>query len=178
MQGATDAALGQERADNTSALIVAQKASALPLENQQSRMYQFVEDIFLIWAEFMVNYYVVGRKIPMKDQDSNVVYKGVYQLKTKTVLIMNVKIEVGASSFWSEESNIENLTQLLQSGHITFIQFLERLPNGRIERKQQLIEEQKAIAMSAQDPNNPSTKPEPDNSQFEAEAQFFDSLTV
>jgi hypothetical protein len=174
MQGATDAALGQERADNTSALIVAQKASALPLENQQSRMYQFVEDIFLIWAEFMVNYYVVGRKIPMKDQDGNVVYKE-FTAKDKDKLIMNVKIEVGASSFWSEESNIENLTNLLRDGHITFIQFLERLPNGRIERKQQLIDEQKAIAMNAQDPNNP-VPAEPDDSQFEAEAQFFDSL--
>ena len=122
----------------------------------------------------MVNYYDVGRKIPMKDQDGNVVYKE-FTAKDKDRLIMNVKIEVGASSFWSEESNIENLTQLLQSGHITFIQFLERLPNGRIERKQQLIEEQKAIAMSAQDPNNP-VPTEPDNSQFEAEAQFFDSL--
>ena len=88
---------------------------------------------------------------------------------------MNVKIEVGASSFWSEESNIENLTNLLRDGHITFIQFLERLPNGRIEKKQQLIDEQKAIAMNAQDPNNP-VPTEPDNSQFEVEAQFFDSL--
>ena len=174
MQGVTDAALGQERADNTSALIVAQKASALPLENQQARMYQFIEDIFLIWAEFMVNYYVVGRKIPMKDQDGNVVYKE-FTAKDKDKLVMNVKIEVGASSFWSEESNIENLTNLLRDGHITFIQFLERLPNGRIEKKQQLIDELKAIAMSAQDPNNP-VPTEPDNSQFEAEAQFFDSL--
>ena len=86
----------------------------------------------------MVNYYVVVRKIPMKDQDGNVVYKE-FTAKDKDRLIMNVKIEVGASSFWSEESNIENLTNLLRDGHITFIQFLERLPNGRIDKKQQLI---------------------------------------
>lgn len=169
MQGATDAALGQERADNTSALIVAQKASALPLENQQGRMYQFVEDIFLIWAEFMVNYYIVGRKIPMKDADGNVIYKE-FTVKDKDKLAMNVKIEVGASSFWSEESNIENLTNLLQSGHITFIQFLERLPNGRIEKKQQLIEEQKAIAENVPD------EPPQDQDDYEEMAQFFDGL--
>jgi hypothetical protein len=122
----------------------------------------------------MVNYYVVGRKIPMKDQDGNIVYKE-FTVKDKDKLAMNVKIEVGASSFWSEESNIENLTNLLREGHITFIQFLERLPNGRIEKKQQLIDELKAIAMNAPDPNNP-VPTEPDNSQFEAEAQFFDSL--
>lgn len=186
MQGATDAALGQERADNTSALVVAQKASALPLENQQARMYQFVEDMFLIWADFMVNYYIVGRKIPMKDDDGNIVYKE-FTAKDKDKLIMNVKIEVGASSFWSEEANIETLGNLLRDNRITFIQYLERMPNGRIEGKQKLIEELKAIAeftptqgmqTEQQTASAPSTTqtPVPDQAQLEEEAMFFDSL--
>ena len=186
MQGATDAALGQERADNTSALIMMQKASALPLENQQARMYQFVEDIFLIWAEFMASYYIVDRKIPVKDGDGNIVYKP-FKASDKDRLIMNAKIEVGASSYWSEISSIQTLDALLQQNRITLIQYLERMPNGYISGIKKLIEEQKAIAMAAPMPSEGvQTDAQPQNggqppqgmpqAQLEAEAAFFDGL--
>jgi hypothetical protein len=186
MQGATDAALGQERADNTSALIMMQKASALPLENQQARMYQFVEDIFLIWADFMANYYIVGRNVPVFDQDGKTVYKP-FKPKDKDKLIMNAKIEVGASSYWSEISSIQTLDALLQQNRITLIQYLERMPNGYISGIKKLIEEQKAIAMAAPMPSEGvQTDAQPQNggqppqgmpqAQLEAEAAFFDGL--
>lgn len=186
MQGATDAALGQERADNTSALIMMQKASALPLENQQARMYQFVEDIFLIWADFMVNYYIVGRNVPVFDPDGNIVYKP-FKPSDKDKLIMNAKIEVGASSYWSEVSTIQTLDALLAQNRITLIQYLERMPNGYISGIKKLIEEQKAIAMAAEMPaEGVQTDAQPQNggqppqgmpqAQLEAEAAFFDGL--
>lgn len=185
MQGATDAALGQERADNTSALIMMQKASALPLENQQARMYQFIEDLFLIWADFMVNYYIVGRKIPIKDGDGNIVYKE-FRTADKDRLIMNAKIEVGASSYWSEVSTIQTLDNLLAQNRITLIQYLERMPNGYISGLRKLIEEQKAIAMAPPMPAQGSPAPsQPQNGggqgnvppeQLEAEAAFFEGL--
>lgn len=185
MQGATDAALGQERADNTSALIMMQKASALPLENQQARMYQFTEDIFLIWSDFMVNYYIVGRKVPVKDGEGNIVYKD-FRPSDKDKLIMNAKIEVGASSYWSEVSAIQTLDNLLAQNRITLIQYLERMPNGYISGVKKLIEEQKAIAMATPMPGEGSPAPaQPQNGggqgnvppeQLEAEAAFFEGL--
>ena len=177
MQGATDAALGQERADNTSALIMMQKASALPLENQQARLYQFIEDIFLIWAEFMVSYYIVGRKVPMKDADGNIVYKD-FTAKDKDRLIMNAKIEVGASSYWSEVTTIETLSNLLASGHITFGQYLERIPNGYIAERQKLLDEVKAIAMATPIPGEGPQEiaPTPSMDELESMATFFEGL--
>lgn len=169
-QGATDAALGQERADNTSALIVAQKASALPLENQQARMFQFIEDIYLTWAEFMVAYYLKDRKLPIKDNDGNVVYKA-FTPKDKERLIMNVKIDVGAASHWSEIATIDTLDKLLQQDRITLIQYLERLPSGYISNKSKLIDEVKAIAQSTPD----GTEVEPEQ-QYEQMAQFLEGL--
>lgn len=172
MQGATDAALGQERADNTSALIVAQKASALPLENQQARLYQFVEDIFLTWAEFMANYYMEGRLIPIKDEQGNIIYKKM-QKADKDRLVMNVNIEVGASSRWTEAATVEIFEKLLQQERITLIQYLEWLPNGYISNKTKLINEVKAIAQATV---NPEESEMPDQQALEQEAQFFDSL--
>lgn len=181
MQGATDAALGQERADNTSALIMMQKASALPLENQQARLYQFIEDIFLIWAEFMVNYYIVGRKVPVLDTDGNTVYKD-FSPSDKDKLIMNANIEVGASSYWSEVSTIQTLDSLLASDRITLIQYLERMPNGYISGIKKLIEEQKAIAMAEPDPTGEGEmqaggqQQAPGMDDMEQMATFFEGL--
>ena len=70
--GATDAALGEVRLI-TSAIMV-QKASAVPLENIQKRLYQFVEDILLIWAEFMVISTQKEEKVPVTE-DGRVIYK-------------------------------------------------------------------------------------------------------
>ena len=55
--GATQAALGDIRPDNTSAIIQAREAATLPLQTVQNRYYRFCEDIARIWAEFWVTMY-------------------------------------------------------------------------------------------------------------------------
>ena len=57
--GATDAQLGNVRAENTSALIALQNASAVPLENPRSNLYEWVEDIGRILLDMMGTYYGV-----------------------------------------------------------------------------------------------------------------------
>lgn len=173
--GATDAALGEMRADNTSAIVMVQKASAVPLENQMHRLYQFVEDIYLIWAEFMANKYADGRKVPVKE-NGKVIYKP-FTVEDREKLIMNVNIEVGASSYWSEIASQQTLDNLLMQKQITLIQYLERIPNGTIPNKQALIEELKAIAMAVPDPNEqPQGGGLIQGADYEAMAQFYDSL--
>ena len=49
MAGASDAALGEANATNTSAIIVLQKATSVPLNSIKRRFYKYVEDIGLIW---------------------------------------------------------------------------------------------------------------------------------
>ena len=172
-QGVTDAALGIERADNTSALVIAQKASALPLENQQARIYQFVEDIFLTWSEYMLNYYIEGRNVPSKDADGNIVYKP-FTKEDAENLVANVKIDVGASSYWSEITSMDTLSNLLREQYITFGQYLERLPNGYLMDKQKLLDEWRAIAQNA--PDMGENQSQEQGQDFEMEAAFFDGL--
>jgi hypothetical protein len=57
---------------------------------------------------------------------------------------MGVKQDVGASSYWSEIANMQTLDNLLMNGHIDAVQYLERMPNGYVARKQELIDELKA----------------------------------
>jgi hypothetical protein len=52
-----------------------------------------------------------------------------------------LKIEVGASSYWSELASNETLDGLLQQDRITFKQYLERIPVGLITKKQSLLED-------------------------------------
>jgi hypothetical protein len=57
--GASDAALGNIKPDNTSAIIATQKATAMPLELQKMGFYQLVEDSVRIWLEMMGEHYGV-----------------------------------------------------------------------------------------------------------------------
>ena len=173
-QGVTDAALGVERADNTSALVIAQKASALPLENQQARLYKWIEDVFLTWAAYMNGYYLEGRQIPYKDNDGVIKYE-TFTKKDAERLAFNVRIEVGSSSYWSEITNIEQIDQWLKDQRITFIQALEMMPNGYINNKQKLIDELKAMADQMQSETD-KTNDEEKQKQFEMQAAFFDTL--
>ena len=55
-----------------------------------------------------------------------------------------IKLDVGASSYWSEMENVQTLENLLMNGHINVVQFLERLPSGYLVKKQELIDELKS----------------------------------
>ncbi len=137
--GATDAALGDVTPNNTSAILALQNASAVPLENVKRNMYQFVEDIGLIWLDFMFSYYDDERLVAA-------VYDGKesferFALSEYRDALFCCRVDVGASSYWSEISALNTLDKLLQLGNITTVQYLERIPDGLIPEKERLIEE-------------------------------------
>jgi hypothetical protein len=63
---------------------------------------------------------------------------------------IKLKIDVGPSNKWSEVASMQTLDALLNSGHITIDQYLARVPNGVIPKRQELIEEIKQQMMMAQ----------------------------
>lgn len=168
--GVTDASLGQGRADNTSAIIALGKQASISLENQQDNVKQFIEDIYLILAEMMVSKYVDGRRLPMRE-DGKITYLP-FDASLRDRLIMNVKIEVGASTIWSEEVAARTLDNMLVNKVIDDLQYLERLPNGHITGKTKLIEEKKALRQATLKQETPIT----DDTDFEAMAQFMETL--
>lgn len=125
--GANDAALGNLRPDNASAIIQVREAATAPMQTYINRFYGFVEDIARIWAEFWLQLYG-NRSIRIEDET------GIWYLPLHTDFYKNLpitaKIDVGAATLWSESVVISTLDQLLEKQLITFEQYLDRLPSG------------------------------------------------
>ena len=136
--GVTDAALGDIKPDNTSAIIAVQQASFIPLETIRQNLYQWVEDIGYICIDFMVAKYN-ERKITVIEKGQRVV-KTIDFSRLKDVKF-KIKIDVGASSYWSEITEMQTLDHLLQQERINFLQWLERVPDGYIPKKDDLMAE-------------------------------------
>lgn len=148
MMGASDAALGNVKPDNTSAIIAVQKAAGLPLDIQKMDFYNFVEDCVRIFIEIMrVNY---GRRmITLTDGDGNAT-QGEFDYSVLNDYALNLKIDIGAGSYWSELMQVQTLDNLMSNKIIPdALTYLEAIPEGYIKNKNRIIErikEQQQIA--------------------------------
>ena len=139
--GATSVALGDTRPDNTSAIIALQRAAATPSEMTKQNLYKSVEDLYRIYLEFMGSFY--GRRLV--DMETPEQLRGVFDFAGREMppeismafdfsLLrqhpMTLKLDVGASSYYSEIASMQTLDNLLTGGHITALQYLERIPDG------------------------------------------------
>lgn len=136
--GANDAALGDVRPDNTSAIIAVREAATMPMQMMQNRFYTFVEDVARIWAEFWVRVY--GKRSLKVEDNSGTWYLPFDGERYKDVLI-STKIDVGASSLWSEAQSIATLDNLFDRKVIDVVQYLNRLPKGTVPNLSGLIRE-------------------------------------
>jgi hypothetical protein len=64
--------------------------------------------------------------------------------------VLTAKVDVGASTLWSESVVISTLDALLSAQLITPLQYLERMPKGVIPRVSELIDDMKAQSETAQ----------------------------
>lgn len=137
--GANEVLLGNVKPENTSAIVQVTQQSSIPLANQQMNLYDFIEQIAYIWLEFIkVNYGDVTRKITLKNKDGT---QQVIEFNAGDILNQDirVKIDVGPSSYWSEIASVNTMDNLLQQGVLDVVHYLERLPDGYIPNKDQLI---------------------------------------
>jgi len=131
--GASDAALGKVKPDNTSAIIATQKASAMPLELQRLAFYRFTEEYVRILTDMVVTYY--GFR---KTRDG---YFNFERLKGANI---SYKVDVGASTYWSELMQVQTLDNMFAKGIITdAVTYLEQIPDRYIHGKAKLIEKLK-----------------------------------
>ena len=164
--GASDVAMGDSRPDNTSAIIALQRAANTPMEMTKQAMYQQIENMARIWLDMMSVRYGT-RKVSMKMKMDKIgeqplgmtlppqYFKVDFDFAMLKKIPMAIKQDVGASSYWSEMANMQTLDNLLMNKQITLKQYLERIPNGYISKKQELIDE--ISAQSAPAPMNMGT---------------------
>lgn len=162
--GATEAALGEGKAYNTSAILSLQKAASTPQELTKQNLYAQIEDLARIYMEFMSEYYG-KRTVDMAPTDEMRAMLEQYndlreqagmprQEIPATMPVdfdfsmlkqhpFSIKIDVGASSYYSEVSSLSTLDNLLLNGHINIVQYLEHIPDGTVAGRRELIEELK-----------------------------------
>ena len=153
--GATSVALGDTRPDNTSAIIALQRAAATPSELTKQNLYKSIEDLYRIYIDFMAaNYgkrYVDVTTPPEVQQAYDFIQQQApaeipteFDFSTLRDIPMNLKLDVGASSYYSEIASIQTLDNLLKMNGISVLQYLERIPDGYIPARRELINEIKA----------------------------------
>ncbi len=145
--GANDAALGNFRPDNATAIVQAREAAIAPMQMYQNRFYSANEDVARIWADFWVTMY--GRR-SIKINDGGMAKYMVFDADRYRDLVITARIDVGASTLWSEAVSISNLGNLLASQLISFTEYLERIPKGLIPDVTGLINARKQQEQQAQ----------------------------
>ena len=146
--GASDAALGNVKPDNTSAIIATQKATAVPLELQRMAFYDAVEESCRIWLDMMAAYYGT-RLVRMQEEVMDPVTGTVAEVTVEKPfdfadikgMDLRLEVEVGASSYWSELMQATTLTNLYRERGMSLKVLLHNLPDGILANKQSILDE-------------------------------------
>lgn len=174
--GTTDTQMGNVKPDNTSALMVLQTNSEVPLENIRANLYEWIEDVGIILLDMMGTYY--GKRPVVVDKEFKELLQGpdgvppidptTGMMKEQTIvrrvveefdfsqlkrLHLNMSIDVGAATYFSEIAMTQTLDNLRRDGTLDVIQYLERLPDKLIPKKQELIDELRGRIAEGQQAN-------------------------
>ena len=156
--GANDVALGDVRPENTSAIIAVQKASSAPLELQRLAYFQLMEDCVRIMLEIMRCDYGV-RTVTVDQETAQAL--GLLdnwppemaapdsldlQLDFSGMDLeeMELNVDVGTSSYWSEITQQQSADNLLKAGILQdAADYVERIPDKWVKDKAGLLKKLK-----------------------------------
>ena len=141
VMGATEASLGEASPTNTSAILALQESNSGTLDTVRSALYCALEELAAIWVDFMCAYYADGRMLLIRS-DGGAKAEPIDCRLLRNELI-RARVDVGSSARFSKASALTTLNALLDGGHITLRQYLERIPDGVIPAREQLISELK-----------------------------------
>ncbi len=137
LMGATESALGNLEADNTSAILALQETSRIPLAHIRSAYYRCVTDLANIWADMMCAYYPSERLLPCFTKEGIKVKNVEFSILKNDVLCADV--EIGEISRFSAASAQNILDKLFNGGHIGVAEYIKRLPSGTIADRDELL---------------------------------------
>lgn len=170
--GVTDVQMGTERADNTSAIMVVQQNAEVPLDNIRACLYEWVEDMVMILLDMMAAYY--GRRpivrtrsmdtvstdpatgMPLLDPNTGLMQTArverrvlePFDFRLLRQVCLNARVDVGSSTAYSEIAMTQTLDNLREAGLISLEDYLERVPDKLIPRKQDLIDSHRRQAQA------------------------------
>lgn len=116
LHGATEAALGEGAASNTSAILALRRASDIPLRGVKQRLADTVADIATIAAE-------------MSEETKTALSRGTVRAETA----------VSETDGWTASAEAAELKRLYEAGDISAADYVKRLPRGVISDREGLI---------------------------------------
>jgi hypothetical protein len=138
MMGATESALGDEKAHNTSAILALQEASQVALRQVESRFARCIGELASIWADMLCTYSHPEQMVPIEEAGSVRARRVDYRLLRGELL--HATAEATKNHRFIPSATVTLLDHLLDGGYIDIRQYLEHLPNGCINDKNALLE--------------------------------------
>ena len=142
MMGATDSALGDERAHNTSAILTLQSAASVSLEHVRVHFCRCIGELAAIWADMLCTYCPAGRMLSVLEKNGEVSAQAPDYALLKNALI-NATVHTGSVDRYSPASTVSTLNKLLDSGHLSVTEYVEMLPAGVLINREALLEKLK-----------------------------------
>ena len=137
MMGATEAALGDAPAHNTSALLVLQQASMLGLRQVGSEFRRAIGELASIWADMICTYYPPERLLVTIGEEGLTAERADYALMRQELL--RAGVDVGQVDSYSPAVTVELLDKLLAQGHLDVRRYVELLPAGSISDRDSIL---------------------------------------
>lgn len=159
--GLTDTLMGNVNPENKGAIAIITKNSQSPLENISEHVRSWTEDQVRIIMDIQSAKYGM-RKVLVEDEDGERKIEEFDFNKLKDSLL-NVNVEIGESSFFSEPALVQTLDNLFTAQIIDDMEYLDRMPESMIPNKSELLETRKGMTEATQDDS-------------EALIQFFEQL--
>lgn len=167
--GASDATLGNVNPDNASAIIALQQADEQPLELRKQEYHDFVESGCRIIADIMRARYG-KRKVMMNVKPTNGAGMPTsnqemveFDFSTLDDLQMSMRVDIGASSMYSEQLQVQTLNNIFTSGIFDdpakLAMYLEAAPERLIPARQKFKQYVEAYMRQLLQAQQPQPKP-------------------
>ncbi len=137
MMGATESALGDGPANNTSAILALREASRISLLRVESDFCRCIGELASIWADMLCTYCPPERLLVTKNGDAVSAESPDYAILKQELLRAGAQIE--QIDPYAADTTIPLLDKLLGGGHIDLTQYLELLPTGAVKDREKLI---------------------------------------
>lgn len=142
--GVNDAALGNIRPENTSAIIAAAEQTAAPLIFQKLSNHQLWEDLVHIFIDIMREMYGL-REIYTEDElpdGTKIRSKKDFDFSSVDYDAFNIKVNIGSATYWSQLMQVQTMDAFFKNGIVEdALIYLEHVPDGYISGKEELISE-------------------------------------
>lgn len=153
--GSTETATGELAKSsqmNATAIMMLQKASAVPLDQIKKRFKRVMEEIGQIWMEFWTINYSTQRIINIKNNEGVDVPQKFRGSDFKDISL-KLKIDINASAEFSESLMMSSLDRFYDKGDLTMGEYAELAPESVISYKEKikdLVEKKEKLMMEQQ----------------------------